>query len=175
MPSWYIGKIRYRQPIDEMAIGTRNESLIKQKTVSESYLIDAVSYTDAEARLYRVVADNTATAGRPDFQIAGLRPMQLSDVFHIETGNKWYKCKVVYTTEDERTGKEKKVVNVMLINAETVKEAYDRIQESLKTMLMPYDVTDINLTPILEVVPYEELQDGVPANLRPLSEVAQEA
>lgn len=167
MPSWYLGKIRYQQPIDEMAIGTRNESLIKQKTVSESYLIDAVSYTDAEARLYRVVADNT-----PDFQITGLRPMQLSDVFHIETGDKWYKCKVVYNTEDERTGKEKKVVNVMLINAETVKEAYDRIQESLKTMLMPFDITDVNLTPILEVVPYEESQDGIPTNLRPLSEVS---
>ncbi|MBC8155835.1 MAG: DUF4494 domain-containing protein [Bacteroidetes bacterium] len=167
MPSWYIGKIRYQQPIDEMAIGTRNESLIKQKTVSESYLIDAISYTDAEARLYGVVADNT-----PDFQITGLRPMQLSDVFHLETGEKWYKCKVVYTTEDERSGKEKKVVNVMLINAETVKEAYDRIQDSLKTMLMPFDITDINLTPILEVVPYEESQDGVPANLRPLSEVS---
>lgn len=167
MPSWYLGKIRYQQPIDEMAIGTRNESLIKQKTVSESYLIDAVSYTDAEARLYRVVADNT-----PEFQITGLRPMPLSDVFHIETGDKWFKCKVVYTTEDERTGKEKKIVNAMLINAETVKEAYDRIQDSLKTMLMPFDITDITLTPILEVVPYEAQHEELPPNLRPLSEVA---
>ncbi len=169
MPSWYLGKIRYQQPIDEMAIGTRNESLIKQKTVSESYLIDAVSYTDAEARLYQVVADNT-----PDFQVTGLRPMQLSDVFHLETGDKWYKCKVVYTTEDERTGKEKKIVNAMLINAETVKEAYDRIGDSLKTMLMPFDITDVNLTPILEVVPYEEQHEELLPNLRPLSEVAQE-
>ena len=85
MPSWYLGKIRYQQPIDEMAIGTRNESLIKQKTVTEAYLIDAVSYTDAEARLYGIVADNT-----PDFQITGLSPMRLSDVFHLETGEKWY-------------------------------------------------------------------------------------
>lgn len=168
MPSWYLGKIRYQQPLDELAVGTNNESLQKQKTVSESYLIDAVSYTDAESRLYGIVADNT-----PDFQITGLRPMRLSDVFHLETGEKWYKCKVVYTTEDERSGKEKKVVNVMLINAETVKEAYERIQESLKTMLVPFDITDVNLTPILEVVPYEELHEELPPNLRPLSEVMQ--
>lgn len=169
MPSWYLGKIRYQQPIDEMAIGTRNESLIKQKAVTEAYLIDAVSYTDAEARLYGIVADTT-----PDFQITGLSPMRLSDVFHLETGEKWYKCKVVYTTEDERSGKEKKVVNAMLINAGTVKEAYERIQDSLKTMLVPFDITDVNLTPILEVVPYEEKEE-LPPNFRPLSEVAQEA
>ncbi len=170
MPSWYLGKIRYQQPIDEMAIGTRNESLIKQKAVTEAYLIDAVSYTDAEARLYGIVADNT-----PDFQITGLSPMRLSDVFHLETGEKWYKCKVVYITEDERSGKEKKVVNVMLINAGTVKEAYERIQESLKSMLVPFDITDVNLTPILEVVPYEKDEETLPPNFRPLSEVAQEA
>lgn len=168
MPNWYLGKIRYQQPIDEMAIGTRNEELTKHKTVNESYLIDAVSYTDAEARLYKVVADNT-----PDFQITGLRPMRLSDVFQLEGGEKWFKCKVIYITEDERSGKEKKVVNTMLVNAGDVREAYDRVRESLKTMLVPFDITDINLTPIIDVVPYEEGEETLPPNLRPLHEVAE--
>nr|MCU0341301.1 DUF4494 domain-containing protein [Spirosomataceae bacterium] len=45
MPSWYLGKIKYQQEQENGAL----------KSIAEAYLIDAVSYTDAEARLYRVV------------------------------------------------------------------------------------------------------------------------
>jgi hypothetical protein len=165
MPTWFVGKIRYQQPLDEMAMGQRNEEMTKQKVVTESYLIDAVSYTDAEARLYKTVSGDT-----PDFEVAGLRPMRLADVFFVDGGDKWYKAKVVFTTDDEKTGKEKKVVSQMLINAETVKQAHERLEESLKTILMPYEITDINLTPILEVVPYEA-DDVAPTGFRPLAEV----
>lgn len=69
MPSWYLGKIKYQQEQENGAL----------KSISEAYLVDAVSYTDAEARLYGIVADNT-----PDFQISSLTRMKLSDVFHFE-------------------------------------------------------------------------------------------
>lgn len=167
MPSWFIGKIRYQQT-DDAPVDTRKDGsgeLPKLKTINETYLIDAVSYTDAEARLYRIVADNT-----PDFQITAIRPMRLSDVFHIGTEEKWYKCKTFYMTEDERSGKEKKVVNMMLVNASSVRQAHERLEESLRTMLVPFEITDINLTPILEVVPYDDSADERPANLRPLPE-----
>ncbi|GAA4396415.1 hypothetical protein GCM10023187_04530 [Nibrella viscosa] len=168
MPSWFLGKIRYQQTDDSLTDTRQDGSgeLPRLKTINEAYLLDAVSYTDAEARLYRLVADNT-----PEFNITAIRPMRLSDVFHFEGGEKWYKCKVIYMTEDERSGKEKKVINMMLVNAETVKEAHARIEESLRTMLVPFEITDINLTPILEVWPYEPEEEKIPANLRPLSEV----
>ncbi|CCH54941.1 hypothetical protein BN8_04163 [Fibrisoma limi BUZ 3] len=165
MPNWFLGKIRYQQPIDDSNVGTRNEEFIKQKTVTEAYLIDAVSYTDAETRLYQNVAANT-----PDFEITNINRMKLADVFHIEDGGEtWYKVKAVFTIEDLKTGKEKKSPSVMLVNAETVKQAYDRVEEGLRTALDPFEITDVNLTKILDIFPYTEEEQR---NLRPLAEVA---
>lgn len=172
MPTWFIGKIRYQQTDDSVAVDTRQEGspeAPKQKTVNETYLIDAVSYTDAEARLYRIVADNT-----PDFEITAIRPMRLSDVFHIEGGDNWYKCKTFYMTEDDK-GRQKKIVSNMLINGTNLREAHQRLTDNLSQMLVPVEITDINLTPILEVVPYEALNAEIPANFKPLAQVQAEA
>jgi hypothetical protein len=168
MPTWFIGKIRYQQTDDSIAVDTKNDGSSeapKLKTINETYLLDAVSYTDAEARLYRVVADNT-----PEFEITAIRPMRLSDVFHIEGGDNWYKCKTFYMTEDDK-GRQKKIVSNMLINASNIREALQRLTDNLSQMLVVVEITDINLTPIIEVVPYDALEPEIPANLKPLAEV----
>lgn len=166
MPSWYLGKIQYAQEQE-------NGSL---KTITEAYLMDAVSYTDAEARLYGIVADNT-----PDFQISSLTKMKLSDVFDFkeEGGEYWFKVKMFYISIDDSKGPgvEKKIICYMLVNADNPKQAIERIEKSLATMLIPYEITDVNLTPILEVHPYvpENKEQEVPAGFRPLSQVMAEA
>ena len=152
MPNWFLGKIRYQQPIDESTVGTRNEEFVKAVTVTEDYLIDAVSFTDAETRLYQQVAANT-----PDFEITAVSRMKLADVFQREEDNDtWFKVKAVFVTDDERTGKQKKTPSLMLINAKTPKEAYERIEQHLKTALDPFEITDVNSTKILEIFPYVE-------------------
>ncbi|WP_266365184.1 DUF4494 domain-containing protein [Tellurirhabdus rosea] len=161
MPSWFQGKIRYQK--EEIVTDKRGDQ-IKLKTINEAYLVDAVSYTDAEARLYKEIAANT-----PNFSVTTISPMRLADVFFFEKGDTWYKCKVVYVTEDDK-GREKRIVNMMLVNAENAKQAYERVEESLKTMLIPIEITDVNTTKILDIFPYSE-EDSIPANLRPLHEV----
>ncbi|WP_338871767.1 DUF4494 domain-containing protein [Spirosoma sp. SC4-14] len=163
MPKWFLGKIRYQQPIDDANVGTRNDQFIRQQSVTEHYLIDAVSYTEAEKRLYEVVPANT-----PDFEVTGISRMKLADVFnHEEGGETWYKVKAMFITEDERTGKQKKSPSVMLVNGENPKQAYERVELSLKTALDPFEITDVNTTKILEIFPYDA-EEG--RNLRPLSE-----
>ena len=166
MPNWFLGKIRYQQPIDDATVGTRNEEFIKQKTVTEAYLVDAVSYTDAEARLYQEIAANT-----PDFEITDISRMKLDDVFFSEDGGDvWFKVKAMFITDDEKTGKQKKTPSLMLVNAETPKQAYERVELSLKTALDPFEITDVNTTKILDIFPFNAEE---PRNLRPLSEVAE--
>lgn len=166
MPNWFLGKIRYQQPIDEATVGTRNEEFLKQKTVTEAYLVDAVSYTDAEARLYQEIAANT-----PDFEITDISRMKLADVFFSEEGGDiWYKVKAMFITDDEKTGKQKKTPSLMLVNAETPKQAYERVEQSLRTALDPFEITDVNTTKILDIFPFNEEEQR---NLRPLSEVSQ--
>lgn len=158
MPTWYSAKIRYQKEQE-------NGSL---KTINEVYLVDAETYTDAEARIYGIVADNT-----PDFTISNLSKVRLSDVFNYGEEEKWFKCKVVYVSIDDSNGREKKITNYMLVNAENAKQAYERIEDALKTMLIPFDITDVNLTPILEVHPYSS-EEKAPAGFRPLADVLAE-
>lgn len=167
MPNWFLGKIRYQQPIDDATVGTRNEEFIKQKSVTEAYLVDAVSYTDAEGRLYQEIAANT-----PEFEITNISRMKLADVLMIDDGGEtWFKVKALFVMDDEKTGKQKKIPSVMLVNAETPKQAYERVEVSLKSSLDPFEITDVNTTKILDIFPYNEEEQR---NLRPLAEVVSE-
>ena len=158
MSAWYQGKIRY-QKVDE-----------KDKTIkiTEVYLVDAVSYTDAEARIYSTVASNT-----PDFHLFGLSRMKLQEVYFVEDGAEtWYKVKVNFMSFDEKSQKEKRTPFNMLINAENPMEAYQLISERLGTV-EDYQITDINITNILEVIPYEEVDEKLKhGNFKPLAEVS---
>lgn len=140
MATWFLCKIRYTKEVEPD----------KFKTINEAYLLDAVSYTEAEARLHEVLADNF-----PDFQLTNLSRMRLAEVFFVDNGpDTWFKVKVVFTSYDEQTQKEKKVPHLMLLNAETPRDAYDGVAERLGSV-DDYAITDVNLTPILDVFPYE--------------------
>ncbi|MBC7923065.1 MAG: DUF4494 domain-containing protein [Ferruginibacter sp.] len=156
MPIWFQCKIRYQKELD-------NGSL---KTINEAYLVDAMSFTEAEARLHQELSGT-----HREFDLVNVSRMRLADLFHYDDAETWFKCKVTYVTVDERNGQEKKVNNVMLVSAANAKQAYERIEESLKTMLVPFDITDINTSNILEIFPYAKDEVAVPANFRPVSEV----
>lgn len=160
MPLWFQANIKYNQT-DEQG---------KVKAINEIYLFDAVSYTDAEAKAYGYVADNLQ-----DFQLVNIKRLKLNEVFFVEDGAEtWFKCKVQYIIFDEKSQKEKKVPYNMLINAETVREAYDFLKERLGPV-SDYIISDITTTNILEVVPYENIEDKLAAGrLRPLSEIEAE-
>lgn len=159
MATWFQCKIRYQKEQE-------NGSL---KTINETYLVDAVSFTDAEARIYQELSSIVK-----EFSLVNVSRMRLTDVFHYDDAEVWYKCKVVYVSIDEKSGKEKKINNMMLVSAANVKQAYERIEESLKTMLAPFDITDVNTTTILEIFPYVADEAKLPANFRPLAEVVAE-
>jgi len=149
MPSWYQGKITYQKEDEAGAL----------RTVSETYLVDSVSFTEAEAKLYKQIV-----SGASDFTVSGISKMRLADLFSYEDGEKWFKAKVVYFSVDEKSGKEKKIVNYMLVNADGIDQALARITESLRTMLIPYETTDVNLTQILDVFPYTADSSDVTEN-----------
>ena len=142
------------------------------KNVSEQYLVDAVSFTEAEARIY----DMLGSVIRGDFQVTNISKSNIVDVFFYEDSDVWYKCKITYVVADADSGKEKKVTQYMLVSAHNVKDAYDRIFESLNNMLVSFVVPDINESPIVEIFPYEkddeELQPTYQGNAVTINEEA---
>lgn len=161
MRTWFLCRVKYAKENEEGLL----------KNVSEQYLVDAVSFTEAEARIY----DMLGSTIRGDFQVTNISKSNFIDVFPYDDIDIWHKCKITYVVADADSGKEKKVTQFMLITAHDVKEAYERIHESLSNMLVTFRVPDVVESPIVEVFPYEkddeELNPPIPENLRPLSEV----
>lgn len=142
MRTWFLCKVKYAKENEQGLL----------KNVSEQYLVDAVSFTEAEARIY----DMLGSVIRGDFQVTNISKSNLVDVFFYDDIDIWYKCKVSYVVADADSGKEKKVTQYMLVSAHNVKEAYERIHESLNNMLVTFVVPDINESPIVEIFPYEK-------------------
>lgn len=164
MRIWFLCKVKYAKENEQGLL----------KNVSEQYLIDAVSFTEAEARIY----DMLGSVIRGDFQVTNISKSNIVDVFFYEDVDIWYKCKITYVVADADSGKEKKVTQYMLVSAHDAKEAYDRIHESLSNMLVSFRVPDITESPIVEIFPYEsedeELLPPPPSHLKPVSEVKAE-
>ena len=164
MRIWFLCKVKYAKENEQGLL----------KNVSEQYLVDAVSFTEAEARIY----DMLGSVIRGDFQVTNISKSNFVDVFFFEDIDIWHKCKISYIVTDGDSGKEKKVTQFMLVTAHDVKEAYDRIHESLSNMLVSFRVPEVTESPIVEVFPYEkedeELLPPPPSNLKPLSEVKAE-
>ena len=103
--------------------------------------------------------------------------MKFNEVFFIENNAElWWKARAQYIVFDEKSQKEKKVPFVFLLNAQDIKEVYGLMIEKLGSV-QDYIISDINVTKILDVIPYEEAEPEekpIPANLKPLSEVMAE-
>ncbi len=157
MKIWFLCKVKYQKEQEDG----------KVKNITEPYLVDAMSFTEAEARIY----DKLGSVIRGDFQVTHINKTNIIDIFHYDDIDVWYKCKITYSVSEE-SGKEKKINNHMLVSAHNVKQAYDRIHESLNNMLATFTVPEIVESPIVEIFPYDEDEkENIPSNLRPLSEV----
>ncbi|WP_114747871.1 DUF4494 domain-containing protein [Pleomorphovibrio marinus] len=161
MRIWFLCKVKYAKENEQGLL----------KNVSEQYLVDAVSFTEAEARIY----DMLGSVIRGDFQVTNISKSNIVDVFFFEDIDVWHKCKITYIVTDADSGKEKKVTQFMLVTAHHVKEAYDRIYESLDNMLVTFNVPEVVESPIVEVFPYEkedDLNEPIPSNLKPIHQEA---
>ncbi len=153
MNTWYTVKVKYTKQLEDGRL----------KNVTEPYLIDAVSFTDAEARAYEEVGSSV----RGEFSIKGITKTDFADIFYYEDCDDWYKCKLSYVNIDADSGKEKKISNNYLVTASNVQQAYERIHESMQDMMVTFDIPSIMLTPIVEVLPYNPDLD-VELDRRPL-------
>jgi hypothetical protein len=121
------------------------------KKITEQYLIDAMSFTEAEARAYKEAGE-----GMREVQAVAISRSNIKEVVFYGDTDMWHKCKVCYNLMDEDTEKEKKVTTYLLVNSENVKEAYERCEEHLKEMLVPFTIPQIVESPIIDVYQYEQ-------------------
>lgn len=120
----------------------------RERKVSESFLFDAVSFTNTEAR---VIAELEKII-KGEFSIEKITKSKIIEVF--PDGEYWYKATVqLYDIID---GKEKKINNYFLVSADNTESAVAKLNKGLEYVLVPYKIKSIALSPIVEVYPYFE-------------------
>lgn len=121
-----------------------------EKKVSEVFLIDAVSWTESEARMIEQLKEFV----KGEFVIDSMKKSKLSEVFPFDSGEWWFKVTIDMVTIDESAGKEKKIKLYYLIMADDIQEALNRMNKSLDSMIVPYVITGINVSNIVDIFPY---------------------
>lgn len=138
--SWFETKLTYEREIN--ADG-------KMKRVSESYLLDAETFTDAEARMNEIMETRGA------FIMDSVKKVRYAELFLDQKSQRYFKAKVGFISLDEKAGVEKKKYVQMLIQADDLPEALENLKKAMSTTLEDYEIASIQETMIVDVFPYE--------------------
>ena len=141
MVNYFLSTVRYEKTMENGL----------NKTVSEQYLFDALSFTEAEARTIEELKPYISG----EFTIPQIVKPRISDLMLSEdvSADRYYKVKVAFITLDEKTGAEKKTNSFILVQASDFKNAYDRFTEGMKGTMSDYEIVSIVETQILDYYP----------------------
>lgn len=160
MKTWYTCKVKYNKE--------QENGMLKQ--VTEAYLVDAMSYTEAESRIYEAMERDI----RGEFAVTQITKTNLTEIIknENESAEEWYKTKIVYSTVDGDSDKEVTISNYFLVAADNITECIESTKTFLNSMIVPYSIPSVTLTKIIDV--FESGEERIPSNLKPLSEVTGE-
>lgn len=142
MHMWYECKIRYEKTLENGLT----------KKVTEPYLVDALSHTEAEARIIEEVKPFVSG----EFEVVGIRPQKISELFSdcSLAADSWFKFKIAFLTLDEKTGQEKKTFTQIMQQASDARDAIARLDQNMKGMMADYSIVSLTETAIIDVYPY---------------------
>lgn len=130
MSQWFETKVKYdKTMLDTGAI----------KSVTEPYLVDALSFTEAEARITKEMEPFVSG----ELTVTAVRKVRFEDVLYHEGGDRWYKVKINMITIDEKTGAEKRSASFSLVQASEFKLALDYFLEAMKSVLFDFEIVNI--------------------------------
>jgi len=145
MLNWFITGIKYEKTAEEGKI-------VK---VNENYLVDALSFTEAEARINEEMKPFISG----EFIVSKVKRARINELFANPNGDKWYRCRVNFISLDEEKGIEKRTATAMFVQANDVKEAWDGLHEGMKGSMADYRVIAISETDIMDVFPFVAPKD----------------
>lgn len=118
------------------------------KTVTELYIIDAVSFTETEARITKEMVPYI----NGEFRVVKEKITNIEEVITTEdpTADRFYKVKHNILTVDEKTGKEKRTPKYLLFQASSNDDARDRYYAYIKTWMADCELDTIAETKYMD-------------------------
>lgn len=137
MSFWIETKIRYNKVMEDGAL----------KSVTETNIVNALSFTEAEAHIIEEVKPYISS----EFTVSAVKKTNISEIFYDERGDRWYKVKVLFITLDEKSGIEKQTANYMLVQASDFHNALENFMDGMKSTMADFKIASISETNIMDV------------------------
>ena len=155
MHTWFECKIRYEKLMENGM----------NKKVTEPYLVDALSFTEAEARIIEEMTPFITG----EFTVSDIKRANYSELFPSdeESADRWFKCKLIFITLDDKSGAEKKTSTQVLVQAADLRDAVKKLDEGMKGTMVDYQIASVAETAIMGVYPYsaeESITDTISEN-----------
>ncbi len=137
--SWFEAKIQYEKTMEDGSL----------KKVIEQYVVEALSFTEAEARIIEEMSHYISG----EFEVKDLKKAQYKEIFFSEdaTADRWYKVKLEFITIDEKTEKEKRSRVMYLVHARSIRKAMSDVDTVMSGTMFDYEACAIDETKILDV------------------------
>lgn len=171
---WFETKVRY----DKMQTdGT-------QKRVTEIYIVDALSFTEAE----QTITKEMSVYISGDYKVTNITPTPFHEIFFMNDGElvleneikkqeksiqkkdrkmsespvdwnntdaRWYKAVLSFITVDVKTGKEKRSNVTYLVQAPHLPSAVENIKMVMSGTMIDYEIIEVKETNIMDVFEHE--------------------
>lgn len=140
--TWFECKIRYEKVMEDGL----------QKKVTETYVVDALSFSEAEERIIEEMSSYISG----EFDVADIKKAPYKEIFFSddELADRWYKAKLQFITIDEKTEKEKRSSVNYLCQAGSFNGAVKNVEEVMGTTMIDYVIASIAETTIMDVYEY---------------------
>ncbi|MBF1289640.1 MAG: DUF4494 domain-containing protein [Porphyromonadaceae bacterium] len=144
MNYWFECKVSYERQADSMGM----------KKVSESYLVDALSFTEAEKRIIKEIRPFVSVG---ELEVVNIRRARIAELFLNEEAedDRYFRAKVNFITVDEKSGSEKKTSATMIVKSDSLPNAVTELKAQLDSQMASYEIAAVTDTQILDVFQYE--------------------
>ena len=149
---WFECKVRYDKTLENGLI----------KKVTETYLVDALSFTEAEKRFIEEITPFMSG----EFIVTDIKRARISELFDSEdlSDDRWFRARIAYITLDENTGVEKRTAQNVLIQANDFHKAINRLDEGMKGTLGEWVIVTVTETAIIDVFKFKVSDEPVGEN-----------
>ena len=129
MNYWFECKVSYERQADSMGM----------KKVSESYLVDALSFTEAEERIIKEIRPFVSVG---ELEVVNIRRARIAELFLNEEAedDRYFRAKVNFITVDEKSGSEKKTSATMIVKSDSLPNAVTELKAQLDSQMASYEI-----------------------------------
>lgn len=139
---WFECKIKYEKVMEDGL----------QKQVVEQYVVDALSFAEAEQRITEEMSQYISG----EFEVVDVKKAPYKEIFFSDDANddRWFKAKLDFITIDEKIEKEKRSRIIYLVQAHDLKGAFKGIEDVMSGTMIDYDAAAIDATKLIDVFEY---------------------